>query len=788
MAIATSTTSTTSELITIPYSNKPLYNIINRTFNQTFSRKKMAQLYAIRNTYEPGDAELINSLYKATKKRSISDCVSNIDYKLCNSFVGRLGFGRYYGTKNSLEHLKKDARGTLSDEFYTDVDVVNCHPTLIPQIADRWFGMKMPSMLKYVADRPHYFTVMKERAGFSEDETKEMVLRILYGGAIPSKVKLPDGWDTDMPDEFIKMKDEMKNFTKELMKVSAFQELLGEIRKQRKPNVPGSFTSHIVQTEERKCLESMVHWLDTNGFRVDVLAYDGVQVRKDKALTETELEAICGAIKEDTSYDIQLKIKPFETIKFEEDKKEEEEGLVAEDVVIDDEYACLQFIELLGDDVIKQGGDIYIYNTNIGMWETGKDVIPAAVHRFSSELKFKQKSKVSGEIKLYNYGGVVKNINNMISRMGALLTEEDVSPIQPARSKGCLLFKNGWLNIATKTFNEGFEGCRDKYFTKRIKYNYNPVRNAEMEATVMKTLFRNPYNDDTIGPFYLNALSRAIAGCIEDKTWFSIIGRPDCGKGVMTQLLANTFDEYVGSFNMNNLKYNPRDSADEAKKLAWYAPLIGTRIAIGNEVRIDGKAIDGNLIKTLASGGDDIILRQNFENCQKVSPITTFFNFCNDMPTVAPCDEALANRMNCIPHTKSFVNKKQEDCNSTEMEADPALKDKIRTSEWINAFFWLVMDAYNGGVRVEKPLAVKLESAEQFVVEDVKLKELIEERYTYGTQEDCVKVSDVVKYLEEQGIRMSPIKMSKELKSLGFTSDVKKVDGKATRVYFGLKE
>jgi hypothetical protein len=35
---------------------------------------------------------------------------------------------------------------------------------------------------------------------------------------------------------------------------------------------------------------------------------------------------------------------------------------------------------------------------------------------------------------------------------------------------------------------------------------------------------------------------------------------------------------------------------------------------------------------------------------------------------------------------------------------------------------------------------------------------------------------------------MSAIKMSKELKSLGFVSDVKKVDGKATRVYFGLKE
>jgi phage/plasmid-associated DNA primase len=185
------------------------------------------------------------------------------------------------------------------------------------------------------------------------------------------------------------------------------------------------------------------------------------------------------------------------------------------------------------------------------------------------------------------------------------------------------------------------------------------VRDRKLETEVNKVLFENPYNNPLVGKFYKYCIARAMAGNIEDKIWISIVGNPNCGKGVMTTALTCAFDEYVGAYNPNVLKFNPRDSIDEARKLAWYVPLIGCRIALGNEVRLDGKGLDGNQMKTLSSGGDTLLVRQNFKDQVNIEMITTFILLVNDMPPIMPCDSALRNRLKCIPHTKSFVIKPQ---------------------------------------------------------------------------------------------------------------------------------
>ncbi len=281
----------------------------------------MSKLWEKRRDLDDGQADLIDCLYKATKKRGTAVCQSNIDYKLSSSHLGKLGYGRYYGQKGSLEQLEKDIRGTLCSEEYLDIDVVNCHPTIIPQMAKKWFNLDMPNMLYYVENRQQFFDHMEEKMGYNEDICKSFVLRILYGGAVKEKITLPDDCDIDVPKEFVEMKKEMYQFTSKLIKVPAHQELLEYLQRLRKPNISGSFTSFVVQTEERKILESMVHWLDSEGHRVDVLAYDGAQVRKDKPVTADTLFALQNVIKADTGYDIKLKIKPFETIHFDEDEE-----------------------------------------------------------------------------------------------------------------------------------------------------------------------------------------------------------------------------------------------------------------------------------------------------------------------------------------------------------------------------------------------------------------------------------------------------------------------------------
>lgn len=775
-----------------PYSTKHLYNLSSLSFTQLISRKELKQIHSIRSTLEKETSDAIHSLHTKLRGNKLR-YENNINYTLCKSSPGLMGYGRYVGSRGSLETLERSVRGSLCHQYYYDIDVVNCHPTIIPQMAKRNYNFDMPYLTKYVANRSHYFKIMKDKYNYDEDETKEIVIRILYNGACPTDVKLSADWSEKMIEDFHQIKKEMVTFTNYLIKDSAHTSLLNFLKNSKKANLNGSITSWIVQTEERKILESMVQSLTQQGFFVDVLAYDGCQVRKnnDNIPSKEIIDTVEQIIKKETSYGIKLKIKSFTTLSLDEEKSDDvtASDLVPEDVLIDDKYACQIFINTMGDDMIKKDGIIWTYNSSNGLWETGDNGVLRAVHSNYDSLVLKQKDK-DGNIKIFNYGGSTKNIKQMLHNLDALLSVT-VSEFCLQKSKGSLLFTNGYYDMKEKIFHPGFDAtCRNKFFTKRIIRDYKEKQlkyNDVLLDDVNKILFENPYNNNDIGKYYKYVISRAIAGHIEDKTWVSIVGNPDCGKGVISSALKNTFDEYVGLYNPNVLKFNSRDGTDEPRKLAWYVPLIGSRIALGNEVRLDGKSLDGNQMKTLSSGGDLIQLRENFTNQSTIDMVTTFFILVNDMPPITPCDQALKNRLRCIPHTKSFVNKAQEDCNEYESKGDPLLKDKLMTSDWINAFFWIIMDAYHEPI--ESPQEVLDESDELFIVEDIKLKTILEERYEFvGGKESYIPSREIIKYLQDEGVKLSDTKIGRELRKIGLVSDIKKIDKKVCRVYFGLKE
>ena len=216
-------------------------------------------------------------------------------------------------------------------------------------------------------------------------------------------------------------------------------------------------------------------------------------------------------------------------------------------------------------------------------------------------------------------------------------------------------------------------------------------------------------------------------------------------------------------------------------------------LTFGQLKDIVNRALDGNLMKKLSSGGDSIQQRTNFKDEVETDMVSTFFSFSNDLPPIKPCDEALKNRIQSIPHTKSFVNKPQTECNEYEMESDPFLKDKIKNDEWRNSFFWLIINAY--GERLPLPDEVQEEKDDLIVVEDVQLKAILEEQYefisqndpTYNEENDYVSSRQIIAFIKEQGINMSETKIGRELKKLGLKKHNKKVNGKTTLVYYGLK-
>lgn len=295
---------------------------------QLFSRASSGFLYAKRDQLDPGQRSILDALYLGRKKGSIDGSIK-VEYRLPKTGVGKLGFGRCYGTKGSLETLERECRGTMCREFYDDVDVVNCHPVLLHQFAQRNYQVEMPEVEKYCDNRSEFLSKVSDK----KEDAKQAVIKVFYNG----KNEFP---------HLAPMALEIKNFIKKhLMEDDTYKELLAYVRKQDN-NTYGSFLSHVLQTEERKVMMAMRQSFINQGFSVDVLAYDGVMLRKGKKSLEiSALREAEDFIHRTTNYRINLLIKPFEFFEVSEEQKEEVEEVAPKVKKVDYERNKTMFEE-----------------------------------------------------------------------------------------------------------------------------------------------------------------------------------------------------------------------------------------------------------------------------------------------------------------------------------------------------------------------------------------------------------------------------------------------------------
>ena len=262
---------------------------------QVFSRKSLGYIWSKRNEIDPGQMAIIGALYNNRKKGSIKGSV-RVEYKLARSIVGKLGYGRLYGTRGSLETLEREIRGTLCEEFYHDIDVKNAHPVILHQYAKTKYSREMPAVKQYCDNRDACLNAISP----NRDEAKTAFLKVMYGG----KCEYPF---------LANYEKEVSSFARMLGAQEEYAELVRHLRKQDK-NVYASLLALILQTEERHIMLAMKSSLEKQGWSVDVLAYDGVMVRKNPEikLTDEMLREVEKDILIATGYVVELVDKAFE--------------------------------------------------------------------------------------------------------------------------------------------------------------------------------------------------------------------------------------------------------------------------------------------------------------------------------------------------------------------------------------------------------------------------------------------------------------------------------------------
>ena len=279
---------------------------VQYVLTQKFSRRGLGYLWSKRSELDPGQVAIIDSIWKNKKKGSLEG-LQTITYKLSNKKPGKLGYGRFYGSKGSLETLEKECRGTLCKDYYYDIDIVNCHPVLLVQYAKETYNKELPELTYYVNHRDAVLKLISE----NREEAKEEFIRLLYGGRnkFPSTEKLAK---------------EIRAFSVFLANQPEHTELYEECKKN--DNIYGSLLSYVLQTEEVKCMLAMKKYLEKQKIVVGVLCYDGLMIEKSEnyKLDDAIIVGLEDAIKKETKYEVKVVEKPMVSF----DLPNEEEELV----------------------------------------------------------------------------------------------------------------------------------------------------------------------------------------------------------------------------------------------------------------------------------------------------------------------------------------------------------------------------------------------------------------------------------------------------------------------------
>lgn len=263
----------------------------------------------------------------------------------------KMGWGRYYANKGlGLQMLDADVRNALCASLVHDIDVENCHPTILMQLCKK-MGWACTHLKQLCKKREEILLQIQEAYEMDRVQAKTVLLKLMYLGGLPlvgetggcfAKLGLvcgqraledpageePQPQDTSSTatsDAAAAVHHYLVGLQAELQCISAnvaaaYPGHAKEAERQRKAR--NKVTGHplatalalVLSNEENNILLSMVRALEKANRCVTTLIYDGLHVRRLEGEEElpADLLLTCeAAVKQDTGYCIKLCQKPM---------------------------------------------------------------------------------------------------------------------------------------------------------------------------------------------------------------------------------------------------------------------------------------------------------------------------------------------------------------------------------------------------------------------------------------------------------------------------------------------
>ena len=633
-----------------------------------------------------------NKLVKfSNEKKQLEAYIKNISNKtninVSYEYSKNIRFGRVFPNKSlGAVSLRRELRHTIFFDTCADIDVVNAHPIMLLQIC-KANGINCKYLKKYVKHRDEILKDIIEIYKTSRDNAKNLFISLINNGSF-------DNW-------IIKNKIENKEPSKFILKFKEETSIIGDVilknnpkilkamekLEKEKENIKGSLISYYLQEYECQILETVYLYCVKNRYIENnncSLCFDGLMIPKDKFKPEL-LNELKNDVFNKNGFQLTF-IKKEMNDGYSEEQLNNSQIQEQNNQGVFNDLDAAQTVYKNYSHWVCCDSSLFVFDDKTGLWTEKEEVMFNIISRYNEQLYLLTKIN-DDDIKKTSkgYGNSTTLQRQMLPQLKSLCINNNWLKQTDFSSLGKLLFLNGYLDMATGIFYNNFNP--NIVFFNRIHRNYTTDIDTEYADDIKQRYFYNQLGED-VGNYLILSISRSLAGDRMKKIFFNL-GETNAGKSTYVIATSNSFDEYVGTFNGENL-FIKKSTADEAQLMRWAYLLRYKRIIVSNEMKTES-ILSGNMMKKMSSGGDKLVGRTHGAEEKDFTPHYNVFCNANDLLEIKPYDPAIHDRLNILSYKKRYV---ENPSNEFELLKDENIFEEMKTDKFKDTYSFIILNAY----------------------------------------------------------------------------------------------
>jgi len=207
--------------------------------------------YDLSSLQEKSEGQSYNSFLESYKREiKRGQVTKTYEMKDC-------GFGRLYPNGISAVYMPSLLRNYLFKGMYNDLDIINCHPTLLLNKFNE-YKLKCNNLELYVMNKD---SILKEY-NFS----KKDFMKVMYSA------------DFQGPLFFKEINNDIQDLIEKLKK--DYRDVYEYSEKYKSDNLEGSFLAYILQDTERKIILKAKEYISKKNIKIGAVIYDGLMYEK----------------------------------------------------------------------------------------------------------------------------------------------------------------------------------------------------------------------------------------------------------------------------------------------------------------------------------------------------------------------------------------------------------------------------------------------------------------------------------------------------------------------------